>query len=227
MSQLQILPELRRIPETFRYANAYLLETETDVVLFDPAVPPEKVNQADDVSLLIATHGHYDHVASMEIWKERNKIPFWIAEQEQDLLADSRANASAMFGQPTSYPEADRYLQDGELIQLDSELKLKCYSTPGHTQGSMSFLILRQNPSQHEQVLALLTGDTLFGDSFGRTDFASGDSALMYKSLQFLRGLLTDLPADMPVCAGHGAPIKAGNLLKSGVWTFAETLLGE
>lgn len=227
MSRFQILPELRLIPEAFRHANAYLLKTETGSVLFDPAVPPEKVSQADDVSLIIATHGHYDHVASISAWKDRNNIPFWIAEQERELLADPRANASFMFGQPTSYPEADRYLQDGELIELDSELRLKCYSTPGHTQGSMSFMILRQRPGEEEEALALITGDTLFDNSFGRTDFASGDSVLMYKSLQFLRGLLTDLPADVPVCAGHGATVSAGELLNSPVWVFAETLIGE
>ena len=228
MSRYQILPELKRIPEAFRHANAYLLQTEKGSVLFDPAVPPEKVPEADDVTLLIVTHGHYDHVAAVSAWKERNSIPFWAAEQEKELLSDPMANASFMFGQPTSYPEADRYLQDGEIIVLDSELKLKCFNTPGHTQGSMCFQILRQRDEEEEaEVLALITGDTLFDDSFGRTDLASGDSDRMYSSLQFLRSLLKELPASVPVCSGHGATVTAGELLNSSVWIFAESLIGQ
>ncbi|HZJ90181.1 MAG TPA: MBL fold metallo-hydrolase, partial [Oscillospiraceae bacterium] len=123
-------------------------------------------------------------------------------------------------------PEADRYLRDGEQIELDSELKLKIYNTPGHTKGSMCFLILRQTDDEEAEALALITGDTLFDDSFGRTDLASGDSAEMYRSLQFLRNLLIDLPASLPVCPGHGATVSAGELLNSAVWIFAETLVG-
>ena len=226
MSRYQILPELRRIPEAFRYGNAYILKTETGSILFDPAVPPEKVPEADDVKLLIATHGHYDHVASVRQWTERNNAAFWVSDRERDLLSDAKANASLMFGQATSYQEADRYLQDGELIDLDSELKLKTFSTPGHTKGSMCFLILRQRETEAEEALALITGDTLFDDSFGRTDLASGDSAEMYQSLQCLRGLLMELPASLPVCAGHGGTASAGELLNSPVWIFAETLVG-
>ena len=226
MSRYQILPELRRIPEAFRYGNAYLLKTEKGSILFDPAVPPEKVSDADEVKFLIATHGHYDHVASVRQWKERNNAAFWVAEQEKELLSDARANASLMFGQPTRYPEADRYLQDGEEIELDFELRLKIYNTPGHTKGSMCFLILRQTDDEEAEALALITGDTLFDDSFGRTDLASGDSAEMYRSLQFLRNLLIDLPASLPVCPGHGATVSAGELLNSAVWIFAETLVG-
>ena len=226
MSRYQITPEIRRIPEAFRYGNAYLLKTENGSILFDPAVPPEKVTEADDVTLLIATHGHYDHVASVRQWTERNKAVFWIADQERDLLLNARANASLMFGQPTSYQEADRYLLDGELIELDSELRLKTFSTPGHTKGSMCFLILRLGASEEAEALALITGDTLFADSFGRTDLASGDSNEMYQSLQFLRGLLLELPASLPVCSGHGMTASAGELLNSPVWIFAETLVG-
>ncbi|MDD2427588.1 MAG: MBL fold metallo-hydrolase, partial [Eubacteriales bacterium] len=145
------------------------------------------------------------------------------AEQEREVLSDPRANASLMFGQPTIYPQADRYLQDGELIELDSELKLKTFNTPGHTHGSMCFLILRQRADE-EETLALITGDTLFDDSFGRTDLASGDSVQLYESLQFLRGVLEKLPPAVPVCPGHGATVSAGELLQSPVWIFAETL---
>lgn len=211
MRTIPVTDELSRIPEGFPYSNAYLLKTTDGITLFDPAVPFRLVDDGYAVDRLIATHGHYDHVASLQEWKEKTGAPFWAAEAEVPLLIDSRANASLMFGRPTVFDVPDRLLRDGQVIALDEELGIHVIHTPGHTAGSLAFLLWRVQNGEHVP-LALLTGDTVFAQGYGRTDLATGDEEAMMRSLSFLLRYTADLPPELPVCPGHGAVTTAANV---------------
>ena len=80
-------------------------------------------------------------------------------------------------------------LDDGSILKV-GEIEIKTFYTPGHTSESITFLVDGNR---------LLTGDTMFIDSCGRTDFQAGDSKLMYHSLKRLAAL----PAETLVYPGH------------------------
>lgn len=205
MRQVRITEELSYLPERFRSCNVYLLRCFDRVVLFDPSVSPDDVPSDLPVSMLIATHAHYDHIGALSAWKEdMPDRPFLMHEGDIPMLDDPAVNASQFFGRSAKFPHPDRSFSDHERIAVDHEYTLTAIHTPGHTMGSSCFLIERQD---HETVVpvALITGDTLFDRAWGRTDFVTGDDRLMRRSLERLHGLLSDLPPELPVCPGHAA----------------------
>lgn len=200
---VEITKELSYFPERFRTCNVFLLKGLDQVILFDPSLSVEQAVSDRPVTMLIATHAHYDHIGSLDKWKEaRPDLPFLMHAADIPMLDDPAVNASMFFGRPASFPHPDRTFEEGDRIELDQLYSLRVYNTPGHTMGSCCFLILK---GEEEVPVALLTGDTLFDRGWGRTDFVTGSDALMRRSLERLYGLLSGLPPDLPVCPGHAS----------------------
>lgn len=202
---LEITRELSYFPERFRRCNSYLLTLAGQSHLFDPCFAPDMVADAASIQVIYATHAHYDHIGALNEWKE--ELParlFLMHAGDIPVLEDTVANASAFFGRPTTFCHPDRLLEGGGELVLDKNYRLEVIHTPGHTMGSSCFLIKKQDGSRMVP-LALLTGDTLFDCGFGRTDFVTGNDQLMRRSLQGLHRLLKEMPADLPVCPGHGS----------------------
>lgn len=86
---------------------------------------------------------------------------------------------------------ANRYIKDGEILQLGDEVSLKAIATPGHTDSHMAYLVNQTR---------VLTGDALFIRGCGRTDFQSGDPGILYDSVT--KKLFT-LPDETLVYPGH------------------------
>ena len=100
----------------------------------------------------------------------------------------------------TSTMQVPKYAQPGQPGQeLWVQLELKVIATPGHTAGSVCYYL------PEEEVL--LSGDTLFQDSYGRTDLPTGSSRALVDSV--LRKLFI-LPGDTMVYPGHGEPTTIG-----------------
>ena len=95
-----------------------------------------------------------------------------------------------MFGLPFVI-KADRFFQDQEETEL-AGFKVKVLHTPGHTKGGACYYLPEEK--------TLFSGDTLFCESIGRTDFPTGSQAELSKSV---KGLLNTLPDDTLVCPGH------------------------
>lgn len=204
MKGLEITGELSCFPERFRACNSYLLTLPDQSYLFDPSFTPDMVADAGDIRTTFATHAHYDHIGAVNAWKE--DLParlFLMHGGDIPMLDDTLANASAFFGRPSTFVHPDRLLVDGEELILDESFRIEILHTPGHTMGSSCFLIKKLDDKRMTP-LALLTGDTLFDCGWGRTDFVTGDDRLMQRSLESLYRLLQGLPADLPVCPGHG-----------------------
>lgn len=217
-------------PETWRSSNCYHLSAK-ESVLIDPGLGPEAI--ALEVNKLFATHGHFDHVAGVDLWRKDDDLKLWLNEADHKLLADTAGNCSDLFRLPTTFKPAEEKLVAG-YHPLSDNLRFQVILTPGHTAGSVCLLLegnefLRAkfvdnigqeiNPSievnaENYQPIALFTGDTIFFTSIGRTDFYSGDWAEMQRSLKLLKKLLSELPADLPVLPGHGYTTTAGRLLK-------------
>ncbi len=202
---IEITKELSYFPERFKACNVYLLKGLDHAVLFDPSQNADQLASDLPISMLIATHAHYDHIGRLDKWKEaRPDLPFLMHAADIPMLDDPACNASIFFGKPIAFPHPDRTFEEGDRIEIDSLYSLLVYNTPGHTMGSCCFLVQRREGDQDIPV-ALLTGDTLFDRGWGRTDFVTGDDSLMRNSLERLYALMTGLPGDLPVCPGHAS----------------------
>lgn len=140
--------------------------------------------------LIIATHGHFDHVLAVTELKLAFNIPFLI--NRADLFLLNRASRTAQFFMGVeadpSLP-ADKFVKKGDIIKFGKE-SLKVIETPGHTPGGIA---LYTNG-------VLFSGDTIFADGVGRTDFSYGLEEDLRKTIQ----KLLKFPSDTIVYPGHG-----------------------
>ena len=144
-------------------------------------------NQLKPTHILL-THGHFDHIGAVEAVKEKYGCKVYAAEKEAALLADPALNASDMASVPLRI-YADVSVKNADTISV-GDLQFSVLETPGHTQGSVCFLIEKN----------IFSGDTLFLGSCGRTDFPTGDYQTILSALQKLK----NLEGDYVVYPGHG-----------------------
>ena len=178
------------------YTNTYLIYDENtyEGTLIDIANNVEKVQEfveSSNIKLkyLILTHCHADHIDGMkELKNTYPDMKILIHELDAKGLVVDEINLVNELGVESNFVEADLVLKDGDVINV-GELKLKVIHTPGHTAGSISILIED----------ALFSGDTLFKGSYGRTDFPTGNSIDMMKSIK----KLLELPEKVIVYPGH------------------------
>ena len=177
--------------------NCYLLinEETKEIVVVDPATCPDYlVNHVKSngyiPKAILLTHAHFDHVMGIEGWVKEFAIPVYLHEEEVAILADQKLNLSYMFGTNYSYNQV-RELKDGELLEV-AGLEFQVIHTPGHTAGGCC--------CYEEAEGVLISGDTLFYRSVGRSDFPTGDMETLVSSI---REKLFCLPDDVMVYPGH------------------------
>lgn len=142
-----------------------------------------------NIEYIILTHGHGDHITNVLTLKEETNAKILAHEEEKEILQDKKKNLSASLPSNTVELDADMYVKDNDTLKV-GDMKLKFIHTPGHTPGSMCIKI-----DKH-----MLTGDTLFAGSIGRTDFYGGDYKKMEKSLKRLK----NQDDDIIIYPGHG-----------------------
>ncbi len=170
--------------------NCYIVieENTKKAFMVDPGDEGNKIADVVDslgveLEFILLTHGHFDHVGAVEYIADKYKIPFYINEIDEKWSE----KVPSLFGK---LRKADGYLKDGDTIAFGDK-SIKIISTPGHTEGGLCFLI--------DDVL--LTGDTLFRASVGRTDFPGGNSK---KIIDSIKNRLLGLGDDISVYPGHG-----------------------
>jgi hydroxyacylglutathione hydrolase len=157
---------------------------------------------------VLLTHGHYDHVFSVAPVCDGHDVPAWIHPQDRVLLTDPlrglSAEAQGFFGGRLQLrePREVRPLEDGAELDI-AGLRIAVDHTPGHTGGSVVF----RTGTGTDGGRLLLSGDTLFAGSIGRTDLPGGDSAQILESL---RTKVLTLPDDTLVLPGHGPTTTIG-----------------
>lgn len=178
--------------------NCYVIaDDETkECAVIDPGYYDKRITDVIDensftVKYILLTHGHYDHIGGVKKITELYKdLKICIGAEDEIYLYDK----NTMFdGVPSEceFPniKANVLLRDGDEIKL-GKIIIKVISTPGHTKGGVSFLI--------DDIL--ISGDTLFKQSIGRTDFPGGDFNKIVNSLN----KLMCLNENIIVYPGHG-----------------------
>lgn len=172
--------------------NCYIIWDETAqnaAAIIDPGGNSENIlaivkQQALDVKCILLTHGHFDHVLAVpELLKAYPDLPVYITEDDYPEARDG-----GQFGYCMGPVQSIRFYDEGDTVEI-GDLKVDVLRTPGHTPGSVTLRVGS----------ALFTGDTLFCNSCGRTDFPGGSFADMQRSLKRLK----DLPGNYRVYPGH------------------------
>ena len=178
--------------------NCYIMVNHdtNECIVFDPAAEPNVLKEIFDtpefkLKAIFLTHGHYDHIGAVKELKDAYDVPVYASkEEDEQVLGNVSANLSVMFGNAMTL-RADKVLRDGEKVDIIGTT-LTCILTPGHTAGGMCYY--------NEELQSLIAGDTLFCGSVGRTDFPTGNGAVLINSIH---EKLFTLPDDTKVFPGH------------------------
>lgn len=190
--------KITAIPGGMLGTNCYILtDEETGLsAVIDPGFSSPQLDSliqdlpAQKVALCLLTHGHFDHIDGAPRIKELTGAPICIPKPDAHYtLKTNLSPMEKMYSSKDTAFEADRFLEDGEVVELGS-LKIRVLYTPGHTAGSSCLIV--------EDVI--FSGDTLMQGTIGRTDLPTGDMRAMEQSLK----LLKELPGDYHVLPGHG-----------------------
>ena len=171
------------------FTNSYLLVSEGEAAIIDPApdasrFAPLLEQENARLTHILLTHGHFDHVYGLDSVRAA-----WPAAR----LCLFRADAVGSDDRPVRESPEILWLTDGQALKI-GDTSLVALHTPGHTPGSCCYFCEG----------ALLTGDTLFAGSAGRTDLPGGNWEALMQSLHRLAESPI-LPDDLRVLPGHGA----------------------
>ncbi len=190
--------------------------TKTGIVV-DPGDDVENIYRAlreHDLKLvaIVATHAHIDHVAALADLKARTGAPIMLHEADMPLYENIAAQA-AWLGVPTpSTTDVDSYLHESQALQFGQHA-LRAVHTPGHTPGSVSFVIEQREP-------IILSGDTLFAGGIGRTDLWGGSFTQI---MQSIRSKLLAFEDNVTVIPGHGPQTTIGNERRTNPFIVQQT----
>lgn len=185
--------------------NCYFVyrEDTNDVIFFDPADKGDYIyetlrEKGFQVKGILLTHAHFDHIWGVNRLQELSGAPLYAYEEERALCEDAVKNVSDQVGRPCTV-KPDRYLKNQEEITI-AEMTCRVIATPGHTIGSCCYYF--------EEEGILIAGDTLFQESVGRTDLATGSMGALTRSV---KERLFLLPDETKVYPGHGDSTTIGH----------------
>ncbi|NLM50723.1 MAG: MBL fold metallo-hydrolase [Clostridiaceae bacterium] len=171
----------------------YVLGDEENVIVVDPGDEGERiydyiVKKNLNVTEIVLTHGHFDHIGAVGFLKEKTNATVSIHEADSEMLSNTNKNLAANFtGENITAPKADRFLHDGDIVKA-GKYELTVIHTPGHSPGGICLFGNK----------ILISGDTLFKGTIGRYDFGN------FRELLQSVGKLMKLPKDTRVFPGHG-----------------------
>ncbi len=195
----------------------YIVTGPAGAFIVDPSVSPNKAEEfssiqglsegESDVKGLLLTHGHHDHIKYIDEWMAAYPdANVFFSSNDKELLCNGFMNCSYMEGSETLYSfkftnVAGMY---GMNIIKEDGFEIKVFETPGHTMGSVCYLISTGDEDM------LFTGDTVFAGSVGRTDMPGGNSKELMNSVK----RISKFPPELKIYPGHGPASSIGNEIR-------------
>ncbi|KNF08701.1 beta-lactamase domain protein [Gottschalkia purinilytica] len=183
-------------------ANCYIVtcEDSKESIVVDPGGEAEdiiKVLEENEfkIKYIVLTHGHGDHIAGVPKLKEVYGCPILIHKNDEELLLDPSKNLSASMPIEEVIINPDKLLEDGDIIEF-GKIKVEVIHTPGHTQGCICLKIDKD----------ILTGDTLFKGSVGRTDLYGSSNDI----INSIKTKLLKYEGNTLIHPGHGISTTIG-----------------
>jgi len=188
---------LKRLEIGCLAANCYIIADEDTklAAVIDPGGDGADIaalcsQEGLQVKYIINTHGHADHIMGNADLKAATEAQVLVHAGDAEMLTCHHKSLASLVGVNDALVPPDRLLIDGEQLSL-GKLELKIIHTPGHTLGGISIAVEK----------CLFTGDTLFAESIGRTDFPGGS---FNQLMQSVKTRLFTYPDETKVYPGHG-----------------------
>ncbi len=194
--------QYKALPFNSFQVNTYIIWDDTfECAVIDPAFNSSEEREYFDKFIKdhnlkpvrqMNTHCHADHLPGVTYMKTKYQLPFSAHRDEARQIKNAPV-MGRMFGfDLKDLTPVGQYIDDNEIISFGNST-LKAILVPGHSEGSLAYYSAEGH--------MVMTGDALFRDSIGRTDFPGGDHDTLIRSI---REKLFSLPPDTVVCPGHG-----------------------
>jgi len=188
---------IRQVPIGPFYVLTYLVACgrSREGVIIDPAGEEEKIlgvvrEEGVRIKYILNTHGHADHVVANDSLKAFFDVPTCMHEADDEFFSRDKVRKATVAELGLSPPQpATLRLKDGDILEV-GDLQIKVVHTPGHTPGSVCYLV-------HGN---LFTGDTLFVGAAGRTDLTGASLETLLNSI---RERVLPLPKETVIWPGH------------------------
>lgn len=195
------------IENTGHVTNCYVIKDKSTskVCVIDPAFDEEKIKQTIQeiegiLETTIATHCHADHIAALTKLVKNTNAKAYIHELDYEGLYNKELNAEEIVGTKILPVQKDKVMKCNEQDKITfGNTILEVIHTPGHTKGSITLYDEKNN--------ILYSGDTIFSNSYGRTDLVNGSHEDMKESLEKLFNRFEDIQ----VFSGHGEDFNLKN----------------
>lgn len=192
--------------------NCFIIadETSKDCMVIDPGDEPDRIMDTINenelkVQYIICTHGHFDHVGCVGDIKEQTGADIVIHKDEIEIYKAARDMAAFWGFDIDPLPDPEIMVQEGDVIKL-GDLTFQILHTPGHSPGGICLYTDG----------IVITGDTLFAGSVGRTDFHGGDISKLRDSFR----RLMSLPENTKVLSGHGPATTIAKEKRTNMFSF-------
>lgn len=183
-------------------SNCFIVfdEIKHEALIVDPGADPDKILRFIEVNKLnvnyiVCTHAHFDHIGAVAAIKEKTKANIVVHKDELEIYAGVK-DQGALWGftiqQP---PQPDKLVEEGDVVRV-GELEFTVFHTPGHSPGGICLY----------GAGVLISGDSIFAGSVGRTDFFGGSIDALKESFK----RIMSLPVDTKILPGHGSQTTVG-----------------
>ena len=180
--------------------NTYIVSDGQGTMVVDPSCDADKILAALDGATpdaIVVTHGHWDHFGAAAELREATGAPVVASVADAPFIVEPLDKGMARKAVPCA---VDRTVANGDVVEVGA-MKWKVVETPGHSKGSICLFIIPQFGNHPGGLPVLLSGDTLFAGTVGRTDFEGGSMVEMAASIKKLAAL----PDDTAVLPGHNS----------------------
>ena len=187
--------------------NVYVIDDDGAAMIVDPSCKPRELLEAigdRQLKAIALTHHHADHTGAAAALREATGATVIASEVEAPLIESPKKVGTSSLPLPDPCP-VDVRVSHGDVVKIGS-YAWEALLTPGHSKSSMCLYVAPRLGRFSDGLPVLLSGDTLFAGSIGRTDFEGGSMEDMRASL----ATLAKLPDETLVLPGHGPSTTIG-----------------